>query len=259
MILYSILLGIVEGITEFLPISSTGHLILAEHILSIPTTEFLKSFDIIIQLGAILAVFIMYFKKVLSNRALIGKIIVGFLPTAVVGLTVYKMIKKFFLGNSMIVLASLFVGGLIIIFFEKWYKNKLTTKPALTKLEDISYVQAAKIGLFQSIAVIPGVSRSAATILGGLWLGVERQAIVEFSFLLAIPTMAAATGLDLLKTGFSFSGSEWTYLFIGFAVSFITAWMAVKFLLNYVIKHDFTAFGWYRVVIAVIGYILLKF
>lgn len=259
MFLYSIILGMIEGVTEFLPISSTGHLILAEHLLRIPTTEFLKSFDIFIQLGAILAVVAIYWKKVWKNRNLIGKLLAGFLPTAIIGLTVYKIIKQFFLGNSLVVLVSLFIGGIIIIWFEKWYKGKFLDETKLTKLENISYIQAIKIGLFQSIAVIPGVSRSGATILGGLWLGVERQAIVEFSFLLAIPTVAAATGLDLLKSGFDFSNIQWAYLAIGFFSSFITAYLAVKFLLNYIQKHDFTAFGWYRIILAIIGFILLKF
>ena len=258
MFLYSILLGIVEGITEFLPISSTGHLILAEHILSIPTTEFIKSFDIFIQLGAILSVVVIYWRKVWNNKNIFWKLIAGFLPTAIIGLTVYKIIKKFFLGNSTIVLISLFVGGVIILLFEKWYKNAHTSTEKLTKLENITYIQAIKIGLFQSIAVIPGVSRSAATILGGLWLGVERQAIVDFSFMLAIPTMAAATGLDLLKSGFTFTKIEWTYLAIGFITSFITAYLAVKFLLSYIQKHDFSAFGWYRIVVAMIGFLILK-
>ncbi len=258
MFLYSIVLGIIEGVTEFLPISSTGHLILAEHLLNIPTTEFLKSFDIFIQLGAILAVVVIYWTKVWNNRNLIGKLLVAFLPTAIIGLTVYKMIKQFLLGNSMVVLVSLFIGGIIILCFEKWYKNAHTSTEKPTTLENISYSQAFKIGLFQSIAVIPGVSRSGATILGGLWLGVERQAIVEFSFLLAIPTMAAATGLDLLKSGFKFTHTEWMYLAVGFITTFIVAYLAVKFLLNYIKKHDFTAFGWYRIVIAIIGFLILK-
>lgn len=258
MYLYSIILGIVEGITEFLPISSTGHLILAEHLLRIPSTKFMKSFGIIIQLGAILAVVIMYFKKIINNFSLVGKLIAAFIPTAIIGLTVYKLVKQFFLGNSYIVLVSLFVGGIVILLFEKWYKNKQLDQTKLTKLEDISYLQAVKIGFFQTIAIIPGVSRSGATILGGLYIGVQRQAIVEFSFLLAIPTMAAATGLDLLKTGFSFSNAEWTYLLIGFVSAFITAWLAVKFLLSYITRHDFTAFGWYRIVVAVIGLFLLQ-
>ncbi len=257
MLSYIIILGIIEGITEFLPISSTGHLILAEHLLNIPNTEFLKSFDIIIQLGAILAVLFIYWKKAWNNRNLIGKLLTAFLPTAIIGLTIYKVIKKFFLGNSTVVLASLLIGGLMIILFEKWYKAKKFESTKLTTLENISYWQAIKIGLFQSVAVIPGVSRSAATILGGLWIGVERKAIVDFSFMLAIPTMAAATGLDLLKSGFAFTNTEWMYLFVGFVISFITAWMAVKFLLGYITKHDFTAFGWYRILIAIIGYIIL--
>jgi len=225
-------------------------------LLNLPSTDFWKSFDIFIQLGAILAIVMIYFSRVWKNKKLIGKILTAFLPTAFIGLTVYKIIKQFFLGNSNIVLFSLLIGGLLIICFEKFQKN--TPDQTQTKLEDISYFQAFKIGLFQSLAVIPGVSRSAATILGGLWIGVEKTAIVEFSFLLAIPTMAAASGLDILKSGFTFSSEEWLLLGVGFIISFFTAWLAVKFLLSYIQKNNFTIFGWYRVAVALIGFWILK-
>ena len=257
MIISSLILGLVEGITEFLPISSTGHLILTQSILKIQSTEFWKSFDIFIQLGAILAVVMLYWKKVWQSRQLFTKILIAFLPTAFIGLTVYKFVKKFLLGNDLIVLGSLLAGGLIIIWFEKWYKQKNIPIEKMTKLEDISTTQAIKIGLFQTIAIIPGVSRSASTILGGLFLGVERQAIVEFSFLLAVPTMAAATGLDLIKSGLKFTTDEWMYMLLGFAVSFLTAVLAIKFLISYVQKNDFKAFGWYRIVVALLGFLVL--
>lgn len=257
MFIASLILGLVEGITEFLPISSTGHLILTQSILKIQSTEFWKTFDIFIQLGAILAVVILYWKKVWQSRQLFTKILIAFLPTAVIGLVVYKLIKKFLLGNNLIVLSSLLIGGLLIIWFEKWYLKKKVSREKLTKLEDISTVQAIKIGLFQTLAMIPGVSRSGATILGGLFLGVERQAIVEFSFLLAVPTMAAATGFDLFKSGLNITANQWQYMLIGFLASFVTALLAIKFLINFVKLNDFKIFGWYRIVIALVGFLVL--
>lgn len=248
-IIASIILGIVEGVTEFLPISSTGHLTLTAGLLGIVQTEFVKSFEVIIQLGAILAVVVLYWPKLLTNTAIIKRVVVAFLPTAVLGLLFYKLIKAYLLGNSLIVLVSLFVGGIVLILFELWHREK---PEAQTDLEKISYPQAITLGLCQSVAMIPGVSRSAATIMGGLALGIRRETIVEFSFLLAVPTMAAATGLDLLKSSFSFSSSEWGVLVIGFFVAFLSALLAIKSFLNYVRHHDFIAFGLYRIIIALV-------
>ncbi len=248
-IIASIILGIVEGVTEFLPISSTGHLTLTVDLLGIAQTEFVKSFEVIIQLGAILAVVALYWQKLLTNTAVLKRVIVAFLPTAILGLTFYKVIKTYLLGNSLVVLISLFVGGLILILFELFYQEKDDDK---VDLEQISYPQAIALGLCQSIAMIPGVSRSAATIVGGLALRIRRETIVEFSFLLAVPTMAAATGLDILKSSFGFSAGEWGLLTLGFFVSFLSALLAIKSFLNYVRHHDFIAFGLYRIVIALV-------
>lgn len=246
----SILLGIVEGLTEFLPISSTGHLIITADLLGIEDSEFLKTFQIAIQLGAILSVVVLYFKSLWSIEA-IKKLFVAFLPTAVIGLSLYKVIKGF-LGNEMLVIASLFVGGIIIILFEIWYRGRGTqgNEEEKTTIEQISYKQAFLVGLFQSIAIIPGVSRSGATILGGLLLGMNRKTIVEFSFLLAVPTMSAATGFDLLKNGGAFSADEWDTLFVGFGVSFVVAILAIKFFLRFVRTHTFIPFALYRIVAA---------
>ncbi len=251
-IIASIVLGMIEGVTEFLPISSTGHLILIAKILRLPTTEFLKSFEIIIQLGAILAVVVLYWRKLLTNLPVIKRVIIAFLPTAVMGLIFYKFIKTYLLGNSQVVLIALFVGGLILILFEFWQSHRssggLTSKGA--KLEEMSYWQAVILGLCQSMAMIPGVSRSAATIVGGLALGLKRETIVEFSFLLAVPTMMAATGLDLVKSSVGFSLNEWGLLLVGFMVAFLSALLAIKSFLNYIRHHDFIAFGLYRIVVA---------
>ncbi len=242
----SILLGIVEGVTEFLPISSTGHLILASSLLHIADSAYLKSFEIIIQLGAILAVVALYWRKFLDLKVL-KTLIVAFIPTGIIGLALYKIVKTYLLGNESIVLWSLVLGGVALIVFELLYRERAD---ATTDVSTISYKQAALIGLFQAIAIIPGVSRSAATIVGGLLLGIKRAAIVEFSFLLAVPTMAAATGLDLLKNASGFSADQTLTLAIGFVTSFVVAIFAIKFLLAYIRNHSFIPFGVYRILAA---------
>lgn len=246
-IMDSAILGIVEGITEFLPISSTGHLILASHLLKLQQTEFLKSFEIAIQLGAILSVVVLYGRRFLTDLNVLKRVVVAFIPTAVIGLVLYKIIKKFLLSNSSVVLWSLLLGGIFLIVFELLYREK---KDALDDMASISYPQAFIIGLFQSIAVIPGVSRAAATIVGGLFLRLKRKTIVEFSFLLAVPTMGAAVALDLMKSAGSFSGSDFMFLAVGFFVSFIVAILAIKLLLEFIKNNNFIPFGVYRIIIA---------
>jgi undecaprenyl-diphosphatase len=253
-ILHAIILSIVEGITEFLPISSTGHMILASDILRIPQNEFLKSFEIIIQFGAILAVVSLYIKVLLTNRAIWVKLLAAFVPTGIVGLVLYKFIKNYLLGNTPVVLWSLFIGGVILILWEKYYQRK---KAHVQKIEDLSYRNAFLIGLFQSISVVPGVSRAAATIVGAMTVGLERKAAVEFSFLLAVPTMAAATGLDLVKSNFHFSTSEWGMLAVGFAGAFVTALVSVRYFLRFVEKHTFVPFGVYRMLLALLFWLVI--
>jgi undecaprenyl-diphosphatase len=250
---HAVILGVVEGITEFLPISSTGHLILASEILRIPDSEFLKTFEIAIQLGAILSVVVLYWRKIISSVPLLKKLAVAFLPTAVVGLIAYPYVKGYLLGSEQVVLWSLFLGGVAIFLFEKYHPHQ----KANTDLGSMSYKQALGIGLAQAVAIVPGVSRAAATILGGMFAGMDRKSIVEFSFLLAIPTMAAATGLDLATTSAQLSSSEWTLLGVGFLVSFLTALAAIKWLLGYIQSHDFVSFGVYRVAVAVIFWVVM--
>jgi len=244
----ALILGIVEGISEFLPISSTGHLILASRLLGIFQTEFVKTFEIAIQLGAILSVVVLYWKKFLLNIEVLKRVFVAFLPTAAIGFVLYKFIKKFLMGNSLIVVWSLFLGGLFLIIFELFHREK---KDAVSEIPSISYRQAAVIGVFQAVAVIPGVSRSAATIIGGLMLGLRRDVIVEFSFLLAVPTMLAATLLDLYKNSNLSDRSQFTVLGVGFATSFVAAIFAIKFLINFIKKHNFIPFGVYRILLAI--------
>jgi undecaprenyl-diphosphatase len=257
-IINSIILGIVEGITEFLPISSTAHLILAERLLHFGTTEFAKSFAISIQLGAILSVVALYWKKLFTNWETIKKIALAFIPTAIIGFLLYHLIKNFLLESLLVIAIALLVGGIILIIFEK-YNYRLRDQNFLNKETDMSqinYKKAILIGLCQSLAVIPGVSRSAATIIGGLGMGVNRQTIVEFSFLLAAPTMLAATLYDLIKSH-TLIGARLDVWLIGFIVSFIVAMGAIKFLVNFIKRRNFIPFGIYRIIVGIIILITL--
>jgi len=254
-VIQAIIFGIVEGITEFLPISSTGHLMLTARYLGITQTEFVKSFEIAIQSGAILAVVVLYWKILFKDRGIWGKLLTAFLPTAVIGALLYSFIKRFLLGNNSVVLWALFLGGALLILFEHFHREK---EDASGTLSEISYPQAFLVGLFQSFAVIPGVSRAAATIVGGLIVGFKRKTIVEFSFLLAVPTMAAAMILDLLKSAHAFSGSEFSLLAVGFAMSFAVALVAIRFLLVFIKNHSFIPFGIYRMLVAVVFWLKFK-
>jgi len=244
-LLQAVILGIVEGVTEFLPVSSTAHLVLASSLLKITQSDFMKSFEIIVQLGAILAVVALYWRQLLKPEIL-KRLVVAFLPTGILGLALYKIIKGYLLGSTAVILWSLFLGGLFLVAFEKLRKDNRNGLEDITK---ISYKHCVALGLFQSLAMVPGVSRSAATIVGGLLLGLKRKTIVEFSFLLAVPTMLAATGLDLLKNARGFSGTEAELLAVGFLTAFVMAIIGVKFLLSYVQRRDFVAFGIYRMVV----------
>jgi len=244
-----LILGLVEGITEFLPISSTGHLILTAHLMGLRPTDFLKSFEISIQLGAVLSVVVLYGKKFWVDEKILKRILIAFLPTAILGLMFYKVVKKFLLGNPAIVVASLFWGGILLVLFEMFHKEK---KEALEDMRKISYSKAFLIGIFQSLAFVPGVSRAAATILGGLILGFKRTTIVEFSFLLAVPTMLASTTWDLTKSAQGFSYDQIGCLLLGFLVSFLVAIVSIKFLLHFIKSHTFIWFGWYRILAAML-------
>lgn len=253
-ILQSIILGVVEGATEFLPVSSTAHLILVSNLLKISQTDFVKTFEVVIQFGAILSVVVLYWRKFLLDIESIKRIIVAFIPTAIIGFLLYKVIKNLFFENNLIIILALFFGGILIILFELFHKEK---EDANLSIKDLSYTKCFAIGLFQSIAVIPGVSRSAATIIGGLLLNIRRNIIVEFSFLLAVPTMLAASVLDISKNIYYFSLNQIFVLSIGFIVSFIVALLSIKFLISFVKSHSFIGFGIYRIIIAVMFFFLL--
>jgi undecaprenyl-diphosphatase len=253
---HAFILSIVEGLTEFLPISSTGHLILASKLLGIAETDFVKTFEIVIQLGAILAVVALYSKRFLTGWNLVKKLIVAFIPTAIVGFTLYPLIKGVLLGSSAITLNALFWGGIILIAIEYFLKRYKVTK--LQGYKEPSYKQAFTIGVFQSLSVVPGVSRAAATIIGGLLTGLDRSSATEFSFLLAVPTMFAASALDIYKSRGTIAQNGFLTLFVGTALSFVFAMLSIKFLIGYVKKHDFKIFGVYRIVLAALFWLFAK-
>lgn len=250
----ALILGVVEGVTEFLPISSTAHLILVSRVLGIISTDFVKSFEVVIQLGAILAVVVIYWRTFLRRWAVDGRVVLAFIPTGVLGFLFYSYVKSL-LGDPMVAVVALFLGGIILILFEYWHKESETDTADLSA---ITYPQAFIIGLAQAVSMIPGVSRSAATILGGMAQRIKRETIVEFSFLLAVPTMLAATGYDLLKNFHSVIGSNGNrlLLLVGFLAAFFSALVAVTWLIRYVKHHKLTVFGIYRIVISLIFLLL---
>ena len=253
-IIQSIILSIIEGLTEFLPISSTGHMILASSIMNIPEDAFVKTFEISIQIGAIMAIVLLYAKRFLQGISIYFKLAIAFIPTGIIGFLAYPYIKTY-LFNPIIVSISLVLGGIVLILIDK----KVVGQESKTaELESISYKNAFFIGLFQSISMIPGVSRAAATIVGGIFNGLDKKQAIEFSFLLAVPTMFAATGYDLYKTPIVFSGHEIFLLSLGLVVAFITAWIAVKIFVKIVQNYGFKYFGYYRIIIGIIFLLLIK-
>ena len=270
-LLQTIIIAIVEGLTEFLPVSSTGHMIIAQNLLGVPSTDFVKAFTVIIQFGAILSVVCLYYKrffKLNHTPAPVGatgvqkflhkwdfywKLLVAFIPAAVLGFIFNSLIERL-LGNVMVVAVMLVLGGVFMLFCDKIF-NHGSEDTQLTEK------RAFKIGVCQCLAMIPGVSRSMATIVGGMWQGLTRRRAAEFSFFLAVPTMLAATCLDVLKmimkgdlTGMS--GNLGTLL-IGCVVAFIVAMIAIKWFVDFLAKYGFKAFGWYRIVVGGIIIILL--
>ncbi len=247
-------MGIIEGFTEFLPISSTGHLILTSSILNLKQTDFLKSFEIAIQLGAVLSIVFLYWKSFLAERETLKRVLVAFLPTAIGGIVFYKIFKNVLLENSNIVLWALFSGGIFLIIFELLYREK---ENSIERISELPYSKSFFIGAFQIIAMIPGLSRAAATIIGGLALGLKRKTIVEFSFLLAVPTMLGAVVFDLIQNAGKFSFEQINFLAVGFIISFITAILSVKLLLRFIKNHNFVIFGFYRIILAFLFWLII--
>ena len=247
-ILHSIILGIIEGFTEFIPISSTAHLIIVSKLLSLPQTDYMKIFEISIQVGAIGAVLVTYFKKFFSVE-LLTKLVVAFIPTGIAGLLLYPYLKVFF-QNTWIIVFTLGVGGILILIIEKWYAKKHQSQEPR---ESITYKDALLLGLFQAIAIVPGTSRSGATIVGGLLLGIKRSVLTEFTFFLAVPTMIIATLYSLYKSKDMLTNLDSiTPIIIGIIVSFFVALVVIRYFLNYIRKHSFEVFGWYRIALALI-------
>ncbi|HEF7873243.1 TPA: undecaprenyl-diphosphate phosphatase [Campylobacter jejuni] len=250
--LYALILGIIEGLTEFLPISSTGHMILGMTILGIDIDEFWKSFLIIIQLGSILAVIFVFWRKLFQGLDIWLKLAVGFFPTGVIGLFVAKYLNALF--NGWVVVGMLIFGGVVLILIELAHKNK---QYRINFLEEISFKQAFCIGIFQSLAMIPGTSRSGASIIGGLLLGFNRKVAAEFSFLLAIPTMIIATAYSIYKEPELLSNANSLIpLAIGFITAFVVAVLVIKFFLKFISKFDFIPFGIYRIILGFLFFYL---
>lgn len=243
----ALILGAIEGVSEFLPISSTGHLIVASEFLGIRESDFLKMFEVAIQLGAIFAVMMIYKENLKKDISLWMKMAVAFVPTGVVGLLFYDEIKELF--TSSVVAYMFIIGGVAFIIAELWFK-KVGIKDR--SLEDVTFMQAIGVGLFQVLAFIPGTSRSGATILGGMFLGLGRKGSTEFSFMLAIPTMGAATAYDIYKNYHLLDSSNTLLLLVGFISSFIFAFIAIKALLVYLSKFDYIPFGIYRIVFGLV-------
>ena len=263
-ILKAALYGILEGITEWLPVSSTGHMILFEEILPMKVSEnFWNVFLVVIQLGAILAVVLLYWNKIFpfnfknKNRPFIrydimnlwGKILVACIPAAIVGIAFDDILEKY-LYTSVVVATMLVLVGIAFLIIENRNRHK---RARVTSLQELSYGDALKIGVFQLIAAIfPGTSRSGATILGGLMIGVSRTIAAEFTFFLAIPVMFGASLLKLLKFGLSFTGAELAILCTGMIVAFLVSVIVIRFLMSYIKKHDFKIFGYYRIVLGIV-------
>ncbi|MFD1405036.1 undecaprenyl-diphosphate phosphatase [Robinsoniella peoriensis] len=261
-ILKAILFGIVEGITEWLPISSTGHMIILDEVVKLNVSkEFLSMFLVVIQLGAILAVVVLFWNKIwpFSTKeqyfikkdtfSMWFKILVACVPAAVIGLLFEEQFDEWFYNYQTVAIA-LIVFGILFIVIENRNKHK---RPKINSLAEITYTTAIWIGIFQLIAaVFPGTSRSGATILGGILVGLSRTVAAEFTFFLAIPVMAGASLLKIVKFGFDFTGAELAILLIGMAVAFVSSIIVIKFLLSYIKKNDFKVFGWYRIVLGII-------
>ncbi|MGY3054808.1 undecaprenyl-diphosphatase [Pedobacter sp. UYEF25] len=250
----TIILAIIEGLTEFLPVSSTGHMIVASSVMGIASDPFVKLFTIAIQLGAILAVVVLYFKRFFKTLDFYLKLLVAFLPAAFFGLLFSHQIDDL-LESPLTVGIMLFVGGIILLFVDKWFN-----KPIVHQEENVNYATALKIGFFQCIAMIPGTSRSAATIVGGMSQKLDRKVAAEFSFFLAVPTMFAATGKkiwDFYKAGYTINHQEINLLIVGNIIAFVVALIAIKAFIDFLTKHGFKLFGWYRIIVGLVIIVML--
>ncbi len=256
-IIQNILISIVEGVTEFLPVSSTFHIDLAGKVLGVPHTDFFTSFTIAIQLGAIIAVMILFRHRLLQSPRMIFQLGISFIPVGIVGLLIYPIVKNVFLGNQVLEISALFIGGLVMIYFARQYHTEYSDISEKTDIS-ISFKDLFYLSLWQIVAFIPGVSRSGAIIIGGLVKKIPLHQVIPASFLLAIPTMITATGYDLWKTGAQFTPDQWKSLVLGMIFSGIVAFFVAKWLLRFLQKPNaLQIFGWYRVILAVILGVIL--
>ena len=240
----AIIIGIIEGFTEFLPISSTGHMIVAEHYLGIAQSDLTKAYDVIIQFAAILAVMLIYREKISFKKIVLWeKLLVAFLPLGVIGFLLRHQIKALF--SVQIVAWMFIIGGVVFLIVEYFYKEE--AKERVHDVEQVSWMQAVAVGFAQVFALIPGTSRAGATIIGGLLAGLDRKTSAEFSFLLAIPVMAAVSGYDLLKHYHAFAHAQWGPYLVGFVVAFVVAWITIKLFLAFLSRFTFVPFGIYRI------------
>jgi undecaprenyl-diphosphatase len=253
-IIDSLLLGALEGVTEFLPVSSTGHLILASQLLGLQQTAAHKAFEVSIQLGSILAVLFLYAQRLLQDKQLWFKIAIAFLPTGALGFLLYKHIKALFGVETVSIM--LIVGGVLFLVFEYFHRNQPITEGK--DLSQLSMKEALAIGFFQSLAMVPGTSRSGATLIGGLFMGLSRKSAAEFSFLLAIPTMFIATAYDLLKHRHEMIVDDWSMLIVAFITAFIFAFATVKAFVGFVSRHTFVPFAIYRIIVGVIFFYVIS-
>lgn len=256
-IIHAVILGIVEGLTEFLPISSTAHLIFTSSFLHIPQTQFTTFFEVFIQSGAILAVVVLYSNYILKYQKLIVPLIVSFIPTAIMGLLFHKLIKTVFFESPNLIVSALFIVGLLFIAIEYLISKKQLTLSH--QIGDITLTQAVIIGVVQSCAIVPGVSRAGAVMLGMMYVGYKREDAAVYSFLLAIPTIIAASGYDLLKTDFGVVSNSGNIiaLSVGFVVSFATALVVIKWFISYLQKNTLTGFGIYRIILSAFMFLSL--
>lgn len=252
-IIQAIIIAIIEGITEFLPISSTGHMIITEKLLGVPESDFTKLFTVAIQLGAILAVVVLYWKKFFdfSRWQFYLKLLIAVIPALFFGAVLSDKIDML-LESTTTVVITMILGGIVLLMIDNYFK-----KPEIATEEKINFKQAFFIGLWQVIAMIPGVSRSAASIIGGMQQKLTRKLAAEFSFFLAVPTMAAATGYKLLKGYKTFTPDDIKLLAIGNIVAFIVAMLAIKFFIGFLQKHGFKIFGYYRIIVGIILVLLM--
>ncbi len=253
--LYAIILAIIEGITEYLPVSSTGHMIIASSFMYIASDDFTKLFTIVIQLGAILAVVVLYWKRFFQSLDFYFKLLVAFIPAVILGLLLNDVIDEL-LESPVTVAISLIVGGFILLKVDDWFKaNEVIDDKNPTAHSEISYGTALKIGFYQCLAMIPGTSRSGASIVGGMTQNLSRKVAAEFSFFLAVPTMFGATAYKMYKyykSGFELSSSQINYLILGNVIAFIVALIAIKSFIDYLSKKGFKIFGYYRIILGVI-------